>query len=84
MILIWFNPKLEIFYTKYYKHYMETKFYLGYKNSYDHEVVQIFIFDENNKLYSVVDYLDYYTRFRSQQKKKRLLNRFIDLINKRR
>lgn len=81
MILIWFNPRLQLFYTNYYKHYIENKYHIGYKNSYGHEVIQIFIFGPDKQLYSVYDYCEYYYRSthnkKEQNKLKDLFNRFF-------
>lgn len=81
MILIWFNPRLETYYTKFYKHYIENKYFVGYRNSYGHEVIQIFVFSPDNKLYSVYDYCDYYYLSRhnkkEQNKLKSLFTRFF-------
>lgn len=82
MILIWFNPRLEKFYTKFYKHYVENKFYVGFKNSYDHEVVQIIIFGSHDKYYSVYDYCDYYIRSRRINKNKKLINSLKSFLDR--
>ena len=83
MILIWFNPNNQLLYAKFYKHYIENKYFLGYRNSYDHEVVQIIIITSDNKIYSVYDYLDYYIRSRDSTKKnKKLINSIRNLLDK--
>ena len=58
MILIWFNYKDCNIYHKYVRTNL-FKYYVGYKNSYGHEIIQIFLL-ENGKYYNIKSYDDYY------------------------
>lgn len=79
MILIWFNNNTGQFYTKFYKNYILCDYYVGYKNSYGHEVIQILIIS-NNKFYNVYNYNDYIKKTSYSYKKNKLLTFFRKLI----
>lgn len=79
MILIWFNPNNAIYYSRYYKHYICNEYYVGYTNSYNHIVVQMFILQDHNIL-NVNDYYDYMYKIRYSQKENKILKFFKTLI----
>lgn len=68
MILIWFNYNDCNIYHRYVRtNYF--KYYVGYKNSYGHEIIQIFLF-ENGKYYNIKSYDDYYFNLLKSRYKK--------------
>ena len=86
MILIWFNPQKLIIYHRYIK-MPRISYYLGYVNSYNHIVIQIFIVSDG-KLISIKSYDDYlrerYIKSLKLHKedKSRLITYFKKLLNK--
>ena len=80
MILLWFNPNDSTFYTKYYTSYFCCDYYVGYKNSYNHEVITIY-FLNGKSITSINDYYSY--KFSNHSKKNNwLLTIFKSLIYK--
>lgn len=61
MILTWLNNSNGKIYTRFYNSYIFTDFYVGFKNSYQHEVIQILILCDN-KLYNVSNYTDFVSK----------------------
>lgn len=81
MILVWFNPNKEVYYTRFYNYYILNNYYVGYVNSYNHIVIQMFYLF-NDKVYNVVNYNDYIRQKDSQKKNNSLLTFFKMLIYK--
>lgn len=81
MILVWFNNITGTYYTRFYKRFILNDYYVGYKNSYGHEVIQIFILCDN-KTYNVKDYYDYSLQSQRINKKKKLSSFLKMLIYK--
>lgn len=84
MLIIWFNPHLGIHYFKKYNFYSHSKLYLGFKNSYNHEIVQILMISNYSTLLNVKDYNDYYYKKSdvSPKFKNVIKSKLIDFINK--
>ena len=78
MILVWFNPTTQSFYTRYYKSFILNDYYVGFKNSYEHEIIKMYIL--NNGVHNVKDYYQY-TTINSKKKNNLLLTIFKSLIN---
>lgn len=78
MILTWFNNNNGTYYTRFYKTYILNEYFVGYINSYNHEVIQILILNNNN-IYNVKDYYDYSLKSRRINKKKTILT-FIKML----
>lgn len=84
MILIWFSYIDSKFYCRYYKRYIFNKYYVGYRNSYGYEVVQM-IYLVNGKCYSCSDYdsfivlRDYINQNSNLLKKS--INAFLDKLH---
>lgn len=79
MILIWFNPNNATYYSRYYKRFIYNEYYVGFTNSYNHIVVQMFILKEHNIL-NVEDYYDYINKSRVSHKENKILKFFKTLI----
>ena len=84
MLIIWFNPNLGIHYFKKYNHYYHSNLYIGFKNSYNHEIVQILIISNHSTLLNVKDYNDYYIKSNvvSPKFKNVIKSKIIDFIYK--
>lgn len=84
MLLVYYNDNYHVFYTVYRKFYDYEK-YVGYKNSYDHEIVQILVIHKN-ELHNIQDYLEYHNLLHpvEERRKKRntLKKRIIRFLNK--
>ena len=76
MILLWFNPNNNSYYTRYYNSFLFFDYYVGYKNSYEHEVIKIFILD-NNEIHNVRNYLSLNMNYK---KKNNLLITFLKML----
>lgn len=59
MILVWFNPKSNTFYTRFYNSYILSNYYVGYINNYNHEVIKMYIL-HNNQVFTCNNYYEYY------------------------
>lgn len=79
MILTWLNNNNGTTYIKFYKSYILNPYFIGFKNSYNHEVVQILIFNDN-KIYNVFNYNDYLSKSSIPIKKNKLLTFFKMLV----
>lgn len=67
-LIVWYNPNKKIYYYKIIKtHYID--YFIGYKNSYNHEVVLI------------IDDL-YFQQKRTNSLKKRLIKKIIRFLNR--
>lgn len=84
MLLVYYNDNYHVFYTVYKEFYDYDK-YVGYKNSYNHEIVQILIFFKN-ELYSIQDYSEYHNLLHPVEKRRKKRNtlkrRIIRFLNK--
>lgn len=79
MILTWYNPKNGFIYTRFYNSYIFTSYYVGYKNCYNHEVIQILIIRGKN-LYNVTSYNDYVNKSSKPINENKLLTFFKMLV----
>ena len=87
MIGIWYNPNKNKFYTKYVRTAFIAKDYkVGYKNSYGHELVGLFML-EKNRLIICDSWDDYYTYkrdyYKPKQIKKRIIRKIIKFLERR-
>ena len=82
MLLIYYNYNYNFFYVIYKKFYDYEK-YVGFKNSYNHEIVQILIFHKN-ELYNISNSTDYHDVLYLERRKKRntIRKRIISFLNK--
>lgn len=78
MLLIWYNPNLNNFYSRYSNSIYLNK-QVGYVNSYGHILVQILVF-RNNDLLNVIDFYEVISN--EKKNKKRFLRRIIRFLNK--
>ena len=76
MILTWLNTSNGNTYTKFYNSYLFTDFYIGFHNSYQHEVIQILIISDN-KLYNVSCYTDFISKKTSCSKRQNKVLTFL-------
>lgn len=87
MLLIYYNPHTNSFYTKFTQNFWKESAKVGYTNQYDHFIVQIIYFTDDNQALSVLSHDDYYFNKKHEsalQKQKtlkfKLINRVIGLL----
>lgn len=82
-LIIWYNPQTGSYYHRFYN---LTFYKLGDRNSFNHIVVQFFVYDDNLGFVQCNDYFDYYNKigfFKPKLSfKKRLINNLIGWLNK--
>lgn len=87
ILLIYYNPNRDNFYFKWCKPVDLSifNFYVGFKNSYGHEIVGILLFC-NNKTISIKNYYSYIKIYYNNKKQEKLkyvlIDKLIHLLNK--
>lgn len=80
MLLIWFNPKKQVFYQKALKT-ITNDYHLDFVNVYDHVLVQIIII-RNNKLNFINSFSNYYYDHLNKRQRKEYKHRIISYLIK--
>lgn len=78
MLLIWYNPNLNKFYSRYSNTIFLNK-QVGYVNSYGHILVQILAF-RRNEILNITSYHDLPNN--EKKKEHRFIKRLISFLNK--
>lgn len=83
MLLIYYNPHHHCFYTKYTEIFWKPSTHVGYTNQFDHFIVQIIFFDDDDKkVYNVNSLDDYYAQSKIRERNKHTRTVKFKLINK--
>lgn len=81
MLLVYYNENYHVFYLVYRQFYDYSKF-VGFQNSYGHEVVQILCFHKN-EIYNIQDQFEYHRLLSNRKKQKNTIRkRIIRFLNK--
>ena len=80
MILTWLNNNNGCLYSRFYNSYIFTEYYVGFVNSYNHEVVSMYII-VNSIFYNVSSYNDYLEKISISHKENKLLTFLKDFLS---
>lgn len=83
ILLIYYNPNRDCFYTRIVFQVANPMYEVGYVNQFGHQVVQIFYF-KNNRLINCISFYDYVRKSNELDEpiRNKLINVFIHLLNK--
>lgn len=89
ILLIYYNPNIDNFYFRFCSRldlYIKD-YFVGYKNSYNHEITGILLFDDNKTISlknhgSLIDYYNKKNKISKKKIKNVLIDKAISLLNK--